>query len=1584
MQEKFNWRLLLAAVMIIGALAVGVGALWWFAVHRNPARYVAQGDAATKAGKYKEAIPLYGRAIRYTRKQADRVPVLLKMAGAFRNTPVENAMEAYFCFQNVLSIHNQVVEIDPANRPALNALVHDLFDIAQDTGNTQDWDRLQSKADLMLKTYPADPLALKCRGLARFILATRGKLDEKDATAIQKDLTAAAQQFKDDPDPTYTLAQLLLVQGREKLNLGERAVALAKFKDAKELVDAYAAAHPAVPLARLNAIRLARDLATLTEDDALAAQCLRDANALEATLFKQDDPAATRQLAAFFWGADREVVVLPNGKRSTRGVERGVKLLQAVLAKHPDDINVQIDLGRQYRLRERFTEAADLFRRASADRKVTPGPDIMRLRNQQLMARYELISVLLEQRDRATTPAERENMLTAAEDLFLVLKKDAGPAPAVELLDGKLEFINGQYWHAVELLASADAKFERRNNEVALWLGKALTRLGQTSAGIGALERAVVAGDLPGEWRVEAAQELAQALMAMHFFNDAATLTRSLVKALPDKPEPKLILAAILLEQVRATAPEARAGLAAEAAKLVRPLADGGNLEAGRLYANVLFLQGQTAEARNRLLALAAKDPAQVSVLRDLIALDRLGGPPSPQTRQQVLNSLKTVPDSEPKRLALAAMEAKEQPFPAPLPDLVALAFAKDGFQQAIGMYQYYQIMRKPADAAKALEQAAKLKPTSSIVASIRFDEAMRAQDYAAARAILDNAVKTDLNPTEIKFMQGQLAVAQNRPQEAITALNLALAERPQSSEGWTLLGTAHRMSGDLRNAESSFTRALELKRDNLAALQGAFATYDAMQQREKALESLRQAAYFTAGRNQDLFNLYLNYLGQFGDKRQALAIRRNLAVQMPQNADNLRATAQLLLDLNEIDQARAILADLLRKNPADRSSVWAMAIFDLTTGQAKAGLALIQDYLKRRGNQADVDDCLLLARFNRQIGQAVPARDAYRQALAKVTPPAIPVLLEAGEQAMSAKAFADAAALYRQVLARQKNGDAWGALIEALIRQNQIDEATKEMQRWKDAEPWSSRMAFAEVRLLNERGRIADAELAATEAIRKDPNNASLYLLRAQVRYNDASENVQAVVKGDLGKALELNPSLLLAREMYVDWFFKRNRLDEAAEQLRRLIAARPDNPVYRVQLARIYLQLERTDDLDILLKDAILQLPGMPVWHQLRASLRLMQNRPADAVGELGKAYELNPIPETVQGYGEALIASNNASRALEVFAKWPDIVGKSPILLALQGRAMVAANQAYSAEKVFARAFSLAGDNFDELDNVINQYGRVAGPKEVRAVLEERTKTDKSGAIAAVLAKYYINRGDSAQAIPLLDDLRGKLPPESATLPNVLWLLGVAYYDNGQFLKARGAYEALLKLQPSNSSAINNLAYLLAEELKLPQEALPLAEKAATFWQPNADGRANVLDTLGRVQFLANNPVEAEDSLKRSVAAKSLPINNLHLGEVLVARGRAQEAADYLAAAQQLVRLPRDKEIKTRIDTLLREIRAGRAAADATTGWSLDRPPAARPDDRQAQPPPVPAAQPAPTGPPAAPHGSFDGPPPPPPAA
>ncbi len=98
----------------------------------------------------------------------------------------------------------------------------------------------------------------------------------------------------------------------------------------------------------------------------------------------------------------------------------------------------------------------------------------------------------------------------------------------------------------------------------------------------------------------------------------------------------------------------------------------------------------------------------------------------------------------------------------------------------------------------------------------------------------------------------------------------------------------------------------------------------------------------------------------------------------------------------------------------------------------------------------------------------------------------------------------------------------------------------------------------------------------------------------------------------------------------------------------------------------------------------------------------------------------------------------------------------------------------------------------------------------------------------------------------------------------------LLGAAEKASraGNDAAARPLYEealevikGALKLDPDNAEALNNGAYVLAENLKRPEEALPMSERAVQI-MPNA---GSFWDTLGLIYLELGRFDEADKKLK-----------------------------------------------------------------------------------------------------------------------
>ncbi len=96
-----------------------------------------------------------------------------------------------------------------------------------------------------------------------------------------------------------------------------------------------------------------------------------------------------------------------------------------------------------------------------------------------------------------------------------------------------------------------------------------------------------------------------------------------------------------------------------------------------------------------------------------------------------------------------------------------------------------------------------------------------------------------------------------------------------------------------------------------------------------------------------------------------------------------------------------------------------------------------------------------------------------------------------------------------------------------------------------------------------------------------------------------------------------------------------------------------------------------------------------------------------------------------------------------------------------------------------------------------------------------------------------------------------------------------VGDYYYDGNHYGRARDAYENVLRIDPDNAHALNNLAWLLAtcpaQELRDSARSLDLARRALEIRQ-----EAFIWDTYAEALFLNQRKQEALDAARKALAA------------------------------------------------------------------------------------------------------------------
>jgi tetratricopeptide (TPR) repeat protein len=114
------------------------------------------------------------------------------------------------------------------------------------------------------------------------------------------------------------------------------------------------------------------------------------------------------------------------------------------------------------------------------------------------------------------------------------------------------------------------------------------------------------------------------------------------------------------------------------------------------------------------------------------------------------------------------------------------------------------------------------------------------------------------------------------------------------------------------------------------------------------------------------------------------------------------------------------------------------------------------------------------------------------------------------------------------------------------------------------------------------------------------------------------------------------------------------------------------------------------------------------------------------------------------------------------------------------------------------------------------------------------------------------------------------------------------------------AKRRYREILDLDATAAVAANNLAWILAEEGKDLDEALRLAERAATA----APNRAEIHDTVGWIYYRKELPALAIPPFEKSVAqAPDNPIYHYHLALAHAKSGNVEQARRALAVALKL---------------------------------------------------------------------------------
>jgi tetratricopeptide (TPR) repeat protein len=445
--------------------------------------------------------------------------------------------------------------------------------------------------------------------------------------------------------------------------------------------------------------------------------------------------------------------------------------------------------------------------------------------------------------------------------------------------------------------------------------------------------------------------------------------------------------------------------------------------------------------------------------------------------------------------------------------------------------------------------------------------------------------------------------------------------------------------------------------------------------------------------------------------------------------------------------------------------------------------------------------------------------------------------------------------------------------IIEALMRQGKrADAAELNSQILKDNPNDNDARGLAATFML-EKGDVTKALTELQAVVTQSPTNpvAQFNLGRVHATRGEWEQARQL-----FQKAIDLRPDYLLARLALAQLEVSQRDFDAGLKSAQQVLSYDHNNSTALLISSAALMGQKKFGEARQLLDAMLKANPSSPDALFQLGVVDLAESKYKDAADSFRRSYDLNPAnPRGLMGMVETQMEQHHPDQAMQLLqtesAKAPN---RMDLVLAL-GNTAVRAGQ-----------FDLA----------ISYFQKVA------ASLPKGSKAQ--GDIFLRIGETYRRKGDLANSIVALQKAREILPENGV----VLSTLGLVLDTSGRWSEARQVYEVVIKIDPNNGVALNNLAFLLTEHGGDLNDALTKAQRAKQLLPDLSE----VSDTLGWIYLrknLTDNAIDIFKDLVNKVPAQA--VFRYHLGMAYSQKGDKTRALKELQDALKYNPTREDRE-------------------------------------------------------------------------
>lgn len=693
----------------------------------------------------------------------------------------------------------------------------------------------------------------------------------------------------------------------------------------------------------------------------------------------------------------------------------------------------------------------------------------------------------------------------------------------------------------------------------------------------------------------------------------------------------------------------------------------------------------------------------------------------------------------------------------------------------------------------------------------------------------------------------------------AIIQFQNAIVARPKDGKAYYELGLAFLGAGDIRRGYAVLKQAVDLDPSNNAAqlkiaqLQSSTGDPDMLKDAEKRLQALLSGS----GRDPDTLNTLAATEMRLGDLRGASQHLEELLAASPQQLISSVLLANTKLAQRDVKGAEEVLKRACANDPKSPDAAIMLGKFYISMNHLPEAEQQFQRALQLDAKNAAALSSLALVQYFG--GRKQQAEQSFKRL----------------------STFPDTQYNFMYGL--------------FLFQENRAPEAAREFERLAKKYPSDRDARTRLIAAYFQMGRTTDAEGALAGVLKKNPRDVSALLQRGEL-YMTTRKYAQAEI--DLNQVIHLTPDSPEAHYLLAKLNKARGSTLIYRQELSEALRLNPGLLTVRLELAQVLLQdkgaqsaLEVLNDVPAQQRDltvvlvarnwAFWALGDMPSMRKgideglakEKSSELLIQDglwklkagKPLDARTSLDEALKINPSDiRALQVLTQTYVAQKNTAAAIGKVKEYAALQPQSAPVQEFLGVMLMANGDKTGAQKAFAAA-------------------KAADPRFIQADMS--------------LVQLYTAEGQLPEARKVLEGLVLQDQGKDNTTAR-LWL-GNVQEMMSDHRNAIAQFRDVVQANPNDGQALNNLAYLLAEQGSQLDEALKYAQRAVEL----APDKPDYADTLGWILYRKGLYSSAIRYFEQASAHPGSVVWKYHLAMAYAKGGDLRRGRNTLQAALKI---------------------------------------------------------------------------------